>query len=109
MTTAFGNLDHDVRMSLRNAITSNGGQVAGYEGTCVVIYLPNPSTPFIQAMQKQGLVMPDPNDLWYMPITAPENDQKILHDGFYPGSKGFYLSARFHFVPLAVPTGWDSV
>ena len=91
----FCDLPHDVRMDFRRAIDSAGGHVEGYhENLSVQVLMPNPCGPFLDAMKAAGLEIIQ-GSMFFFPLGSDRYPDSLRHDGSYPGSKGFTLSARF--------------
>lgn len=92
----FCDLPDDSRWRYRNAIDQHGGEVESYSGVDVQVRLPTDWREFITAMEINGLSLV-PGSRYYFPLGsdvmyAPRN---LRHDGSYPGSRGFWMLARF--------------
>jgi hypothetical protein len=92
--TAFHELPDERRMALREVIEAAGGQVMGYFGDGVQVALPRPAGPCEQAAAGAGLKKVA-GSLHYFPLGTDDPPAELRHDGRYPGSKGFWLFARF--------------
>jgi hypothetical protein len=90
----FCDLPDDVRMRFRGVVEGAGGLVEGYHGPCLQVACPNPWGPFNTAMEAAGLTLVE-GSLYAFPLGSDSPPESLRHDGSYPGSKGFWLYARY--------------
>lgn len=90
----FCDLPDIERFRLRDAIEDLGGDIESYQGDAVQVALPTEWRRFITAADKLGLVLVH-GSRWLFPLGSDNPPATLRHDGSYPGSKGFWMYAKF--------------
>lgn len=94
-TTSFCDLPDATRMGFVMAIDHAGGVVEGYNGDHVQVALPNPATPFIEAMESAGLELVKPS-LHLFPLGSDAPPVSLRHPcSKYGPGLAFWMFANF--------------
>lgn len=92
---AFCDLPECERFRLRDAIEEHGGYIATYDGDGVQISMPRDYRAFCDKMCSLGLVR-DAGSTHLFPLGTDNPPESLRHDGSYPGSRAFWMTATFY-------------
>ena len=99
MQLAFSDLPGEIRTAFWQAVESAGGSaVSTYAGWDVQVHVSNRPGAWLQLdrlARAFGLESPERCRWWYFPLTSAKVPDHLRHDGRYPGSRGFTLTACY--------------
>ena len=93
MDVAFAELPYGVRMRCRDIVTTLGCTPVSYDGPWMQIAVCWPLHATLVAIRTAGLDVQD-SATHYFPLGSDHPRLELRHDGFYPGSKGFWCYTR---------------